>query len=144
MSEAIDRAWEAALDELGASDADVERGLRIHRDAIVCDPVSGGARPWAPAMSALARELIRDGTAPQDMELQLQEVADRDVVADAGVRSEYLEAWRRSGRHAGQRLRPHVLFLADRGVRRPDGRPDNHAALRGAHPPPCSMRCAIT
>ena len=29
--------------------------------------------------------------------MQLQEVADRDVVADAGVRSEYLEAWRRSG-----------------------------------------------
>ena len=97
MAKAIERAWEAALDELGAGDSDIERGLRIHRDAIVCDPVSGGARPWSPAMSALARELIRDGTAPQDMELQLQEVADRDVVADAGVRSEYLEAWRRSG-----------------------------------------------
>ena len=97
MSEAIDRAWEAALDELGAGDADIERGLRIHRDAIVCDPVSGGARPWTRAMSALGRELIRKGTAPQDMELQLQEVADRDVVHDAGARSEYLEAWRRSG-----------------------------------------------
>ena len=97
MAKAIDRACEAALDELGAGDADIERGLRIHRDAIVCDPVSGGARPWSPAMSALARELIRNGTAPQDMELQLQEVADRDVVADAEVRSEYLEAWRRSG-----------------------------------------------
>ena len=80
MSEAIDHAWDAALDELGA------------RDAIVCDPVSGGARPWTRAMSGLARELIQDGTAPQEVELQLHEVADRDVVEDAEVRSEYLEA----------------------------------------------------
>lgn len=97
MHEAIERSQAAALDELGASDADIERGLRIHREAIVCDPVSGGARPWTGAMSALARELISEGTDPQDMEQRLQEVADRDVVHDAGVRSEYLEAWRRSG-----------------------------------------------
>ena len=133
MSEAIDRAWEAALDELGAGDADIERGLRIHRDAIVCDPVSGGARPWSPAMSALARELIRNGTAPQDMELQLQEVADRDVVADAEVRSEYLEAWRRSGVTLANDYGHMFCSWRTEGFGGLVGRPDDHAALRGAH-----------
>jgi len=97
MSTAIDRPAEAALQELGAGEADIKRGLRIHRDSIVCDPVSGGARPWSRTMTALARELMRRNMPPLDMESELQEVADRDVVADAGVRAEYLAAWRRGG-----------------------------------------------
>ncbi len=97
MGTAIDSPAAAALAELGASEADVERGLRVHRDAIVCDAVSGGARPWSRAMSDRARELIERRMPPFEMEGELQEVADHDVVSDPLVREEYVAAWQRSG-----------------------------------------------
>lgn len=65
MKNVIERGWDAILDELKASDGDIERGLELHRKSIVCDTCGGSGRPWSKRMTQKVDKVIRDGNSPE-------------------------------------------------------------------------------
>jgi membrane dipeptidase len=91
----IQHAREVALAILKPSMSELERGLRLHSEAIVFD--SYGFSPRAAINGAVLAAEIEAGASDQEVEDLQEDMTMTRYVTDAAEQQEYRDAWRASG-----------------------------------------------
>lgn len=142
LREHIAGCHERARQHLGASDADVQRGLELHRELLVCDSFT---LPWSiPSSAGIARinAAIEEGWDASEVAQLRLNVNLADVVYDEECAHLHDVIFEASGgqRHghqrrlwAGHRLHPPLRRALSAGLRRP-ARPlgQGHPCAAGA------------
>ncbi|MSS73842.1 MAG: dipeptidase [Candidatus Latescibacteria bacterium] len=95
MNEKIQRARDVALGILKPDARDLEHGLELHANALVCDAY--GFAPRAAWDGDAMRVAIEAGTSEADLKDLEEEMSMTRCVTDAGERAEFQEAWEASG-----------------------------------------------
>jgi len=116
-NEKIQRCWNVALDVLKPSQKDIDRGLQLHRDALVCESYSLGLSA-APDYEELAA-VIESGAPPNEIRERRTAMSITRKATDPAERREFMEAWDASGvtclfQNAGRygRMRGAMTWLA--------------------------------
>ena len=94
-NEKIQRGWDAALEVLKPSKKDLEHGLELHADALVCE--SYGFAPVAALDVDELRALIESGASAAEVQARRQDMHMTRKVTDPTERREFMEAWDASG-----------------------------------------------
>ena len=123
-NEKIERCWSVALDILKPSPKELEHGLELHRDALVCETYSLGVGA-APDYEELAA-LIESGASRAEIMARRTEMHMTRKATDPAERREFMEAWdasgvtclfQNAGRYGGRRgalmWLAHYTFCAD-------------------------------
>lgn len=95
MIEKIESATQVALALLQPSKRDLEHGLELHRESVVCDAY--GFAPTAAVDGNRIREEIEAGASDREVQDMLEEMSMTRCLTDADERTEYREAWEASG-----------------------------------------------
>ena len=95
MNEKIQEARDVALGQLKPSERDLEHGLELHRDAIVCDTY--GFAPRAAVDGDTMRQAIEDGASEAELKDLSEEMGMTRCVTDPDERKEFQEAWEAAG-----------------------------------------------
>jgi len=97
MNEQIRPAREKAKALLQATDAQIEHGLALHRQCLVCDSFGFNPRPNTPAMAEARNRLIDEGATADEVTAKLRDMEATELVADPAAREEFVGVWRDAG-----------------------------------------------
>jgi membrane dipeptidase len=95
MKEAIQHARDVALSILQPSQREIEHGLELHRDAIVCESYGLGLRAAVDGDAVAAA--IEAGASMVEIQDMTKDMSMTRCVTDPGEREEYRAAWEASG-----------------------------------------------
>ena len=116
-NEKIQQCWDTALDILKPSKKDVEHGLELHADALVCESYSLGLGAAADYEELGA--LIESGASRTEIRERRTEMGMTRKATDPDERKEFMDAWDASGvtclfQNAGNygRMRGAMMWLA--------------------------------
>ena len=93
--ESIEQARDAALDILKPSPAQLEHGLALHRDALVCESYSLGLQ--APIDGEAMARAVESGASEVELQYLSEQMRMTRWAADDELKAEYLAAWEASG-----------------------------------------------
>ena len=94
MNEAIQHAKDVALSILQPSQREIEHGLELHRDAIVCESYGLGLRAAVDGDAVAAA--IEAGASSLEIQDLTEDMSMTRCVTDPGEREEYRAAWEAS------------------------------------------------
>ncbi|NOZ19910.1 MAG: dipeptidase [Planctomycetes bacterium] len=97
MNDLISNAREKAKAILNATDAQIERGLELHRQCLVCDSFGFNPRPNTRAMAEARNRLIEEGATAQEVTAKLRDMESTELVFDPAAREEFTGVWRDAG-----------------------------------------------
>ena len=95
MNEKIKQSREAALGILKPGAADLEHGLELHADALVCDAY--GFAPHAAWDGDAMRAAVESGASERELKDLEEEMSTTRCLTDPRERAEFMEAWEASG-----------------------------------------------
>lgn len=95
MNAAIETARRAALAVLKPSKRDLEYGLALHAESVVCDTY--GFSPTSAVDAAALNTAIAEGASPAELQDLQEEMRMTRVVSDTVERAEYEAAWEAAG-----------------------------------------------
>ena len=95
MNEQVRKARETALDILKPTKKELEHGLKLHAESIVCE--SYGFAPCCRIDSNAIKALIEQGGSAMEVQDLTERMTTTRCVTDPAERQEYLAAWRQSG-----------------------------------------------
>ncbi len=93
--EGIQQAREAALAILQPSESQLEHGLALHRDAVVCESYSLGLQ--APIDGEAVAKAVESGASEVELQYLSEQMRMTRWAADDELKAEYLAAWEASG-----------------------------------------------
>ena len=95
MNEAIQHAREVALDILKPSPRDVEHGMELHRNSIVCD--SYGFAPRAAVDGEAVAAAVEAGASEVEIRDMTEDMSMTRFVTDEREKQEFMAAWKAAG-----------------------------------------------
>ena len=95
MNEAIQHAREVALGILKPSPRDIEHGMELHRNSIVCD--SYGFAPRAAVDGAAVAAAIEAGASEVEVRDMMEDMSMTRFVTDEREKQEFMAAWEAAG-----------------------------------------------
>ncbi|HID07855.1 MAG TPA: dipeptidase, partial [Armatimonadetes bacterium] len=95
MSEAIERAREVALSILQPSRRDIEHGLELHRNSIVCEAY--GFAPRAAIDGDALKTAMEAGASEIELQDMIEDMTMTRCVTDSQEREEFMRAWEVAG-----------------------------------------------
>jgi membrane dipeptidase len=95
MNQAIQHARDVALDTLQPSQREIEHGLELHRDAVVCESYGLGLRAAVDGDAIAAA--IEAGASMVEIQDMMEDMSMTRCVTDPGECKEYGGAWEASG-----------------------------------------------
>lgn len=95
MRELIDTAEKIALDILKPSKKQLEHGLELHKNSVVCDAY--GFSPKCAVYGGMISEAALNGASPAEIQNMAEEFIITRCVYDEDEKKEYMIAWERSG-----------------------------------------------
>ena len=95
VNEKMRRAREVVLSILKPSRKDIEHGLELHRDFLVCE--SYGFSPRAAVDGDALREAVEAGASEAELQDMTEDMIMTRYVTDPEERREYINAWEASG-----------------------------------------------
>lgn len=95
MNEKIQQARDVALSVLNPSARDLEHGLELHANALVCDAY--GFAPRAAWDGEAMRNAVESGASEAELKDMEEEMSMTRCVSDPRERAEFIEAWEASG-----------------------------------------------
>ncbi len=95
MDPIIQQAWEAGLAVLKPSPKDLEHGLELHRESLVCETY--GFSPGASLDLQRLLDIIEAGASPVELEDAKEEMMMLRKITEPGDRAEFQEAWKAAG-----------------------------------------------
>ena len=95
MNEVIEHARQAALDILKPSPRDLEHGLELHENSVVCD--SYGFAPRAAVDGDVLAKAVEDRASDVELQDLREDMSMTRCATDPEEREEFLAAWRASG-----------------------------------------------
>ena len=95
MNETINKCRSVALEILKPSKLDLEHGLELHRNSIVCDAY--GFSPYSAPDGDALKKTVEVGASAQEFRDILQDSTATRCVIDVNEQAEYKEAWEASG-----------------------------------------------
>ncbi|MEW6356400.1 MAG: membrane dipeptidase [Planctomycetota bacterium] len=97
MNDLSHTAREKAKAILHATDAQIEHGLELHRQFLVCDSFGFNPRPNTAAMAEARNRLIEEGATADEVTAKLRDMEATELVADPAAREEFVRVWREAG-----------------------------------------------
>ena len=104
MNETIQHAREVALDILKPSPRDIEHGMELHQNSIVCD--SYGFAPRAAVDGEAVAAAVESGASEVEVRDMMEDMSMTRYVTDDREKQEFMAAWRSRGGN---------LYRAERG-----------------------------
>lgn len=95
MNESIQRARDVALSILNPTQSEIEHGMELHRNSIVCE--SYGFAPRAAVDGDAVRAAIESGASEIELQDMMEDMGMTRCVADADERKEFMGAWEAAG-----------------------------------------------
>ena len=95
MNESIQRARESALDILKPSQRDIEHGMELHKNSIVCE--SYGFSPRAAVDGEAVKIAVEAGASETELQDITEDMRMTRYVTDPREREEYKTAWEAAG-----------------------------------------------
>lgn len=95
MSETIEQVRQVALDQLNATQKEIEHGLELHANSVVCDTY--GFAPRAAVNGDVIKELVESGASETEIVDATEEASMTRYVWDPAEREEYKRAWEAAG-----------------------------------------------
>ena len=95
MNETIENARNAALDILKPSQKELEHGLELHEESVVCE--SYGFAPRAAADGDALRAAAEQGASDVELQDMREDMMMSRYATDPAERAEFIEAWEASG-----------------------------------------------
>ena len=95
MNEKIQQARDVALSVLKPTARDLEHGLALHADALVCDAY--GFAPRSAWDGDALRAALESGASEGELKDLEEEMSMTRCVSDPRERAEFIEAWEASG-----------------------------------------------
>lgn len=93
--ERIDAARQVGIDALKPTVAELEHGLELHRESLVCESYSLGL--LAPIDGAAVARAVEAGISDAELQVLTESMRMTRWAADDGLHAEYLSAWEASG-----------------------------------------------
>jgi membrane dipeptidase len=95
MNESIQRAREIALDILKPSQSEIEHGMELHKNSIVCE--SYGFSPRAAVDGEAVKTAVEAGASEIELQDMTEDMRVTRYATDPEEREEYMMAWEAAG-----------------------------------------------
>ena len=95
MNEAIQKARDVALEILKPSQRDIEHGMELHRESVVCE--SYGFAPRAAIDGEAMKAAIEAGASEAELQDMREDMSMTRPATDEGEREEFVAAWEAAG-----------------------------------------------
>jgi len=95
MDKEIKKFWEVGINILKPSRKELEKGLKIHKESIVCDAY--GFAPIAPLNSEILIKNIQEGASGIEIEDLREDMMQTGYIYNKKEREIYFQAWKTSG-----------------------------------------------
>lgn len=95
MNETVQRARDVALSILKPSQHDIDHGMELHKDSIVCE--SYGFSPRAAVDGDAIRKAVESGASDLEVQDMREDMGMTRCVTDPDERKEFIEAWETAG-----------------------------------------------
>lgn len=95
MNEKIEKAREVALNVLRPTQKELEHGLELHKNSLVCE--SYGFSPRSALDTERLKEAVEAGASPIEIQDLIEDMRMTRCVEDETERQEFIDAWEASG-----------------------------------------------